>query len=121
MSDARHQRRWLDVCNWALLGPHNGNMRLSGGPMFSRRLAAVVAAIVLAVSAQTSRAAGDRVALVIGNGAYSFATRLPNPTNDAADIAKVLREIGFDVVEGIDLDRRAMEEKIRAFADKLDT
>jgi NAD(P)H-hydrate repair Nnr-like enzyme with NAD(P)H-hydrate epimerase domain len=46
-------------------------------------------------------AAADRVALVVGNGGYSFATRLANPANDAADVAKALREIGFDVVEGI--------------------
>src|SRR5262249_6279407 len=30
---------------------------------------------------------GRRVALVIGNGAYRHATPLPNPGNDAADIA----------------------------------
>jgi Caspase domain len=48
-------------------------------------------------------AAPDRAALVVGNGAYSFATKLVNPANDAADVAKALREIGFDVVEGIDL------------------
>jgi uncharacterized caspase-like protein len=35
-------------------------------------------------------------------------------------MAKTLREIGFDVVDGTDLTRLAMEQKIRAFADKLD-
>jgi hypothetical protein len=66
-------------------------------------------------------ATADRVALVIGNGAYASANRLPNPPNDAADIARALREIGFDVVEGIDLDRRGMEDKIRAFGERLGT
>jgi hypothetical protein len=75
------------------------------------------AAIVLACPAIVQ--AADRVALVIGNGAYVNATQLPNPPNDAADMAKALRDIGFDVVEGIDLDRRGMEERIREFGDRV--
>jgi hypothetical protein len=63
--------------------------------------------------------AADRVALVIGNGAYQSATKLANPANDATDIAKALRDIGFDVVEGVDVDRRAMEIKVREFSRKL--
>ena len=68
---------------------------------------------------QTPAAAADRVALVIGNGAYTFAGRLTNPANDATDMAKALREIGFDVVDGTDLDRRAMEARNREFSRKL--
>ena len=64
--------------------------------------------------------AADRVALVIGNGAYRLAPALPNPRNDAADMAAALRRIGFDVVEGRDLDKRAMEAKIIEFSRKLD-
>jgi uncharacterized caspase-like protein len=67
-----------------------------------------------------SSAATDRVALVIGNGAYRHANPLPNPPNDAADVAAALRAIGFDVVEGRDLDKRAMEAKIIEFGRKLD-
>ena len=63
---------------------------------------------------------GSRVALVIGNGAYQNANPLPNPTNDAADMAQSLRNLGFDVVEGRDLDKRGMEAKIREFGKKLD-
>ena len=63
---------------------------------------------------------GRRVALVIGNGSYRHATKIPNPANDAADIAQALRKLGFDVVEGRDLDKRGMEEKIREFGGKLD-
>jgi Caspase domain len=64
--------------------------------------------------------AGDRLALVIGNGAYANAPRLANPANDAADIAQSLRSIGFEIVEGRDLDKRAMEQKIVEFGHKLD-
>ena len=56
-----------------------------------------------------------RLALVIGNGNYSAVSRLPNPPNDARIVAKGLRDIGFEVSEGIDLDRTAMERMLRAF------
>ena len=58
---------------------------------------------------------GRRVALVIGNGAYTHVKALPNPPNDARAIAKSLRDIGFAVTEGIDLDRAAMQKTIRDF------
>jgi Caspase domain len=61
-----------------------------------------------------------RAALVIGNGKYQFAAPLPNPPNDAADIAQALRKLGFDVVEGRDLDRPGMDNAIRQFGRKLD-
>jgi tetratricopeptide (TPR) repeat protein len=60
-------------------------------------------------------AAVRRVALVIGNGAYAHVRALPNPPNDAHAIAKSLRDIGFAVSEGIDLDRNAMQKTIRDF------
>jgi hypothetical protein len=58
---------------------------------------------------------GRRVALVIGNGAYVHVKALPNPSNDARSIAKSLRDIGFSVTEGIDLDRGGMQTMIRDF------
>ena len=50
----------------------------------ARVLAAAVLALVLLASASVALAAG-RVALVVGNSAYSHIGRLPNPENDAAD------------------------------------
>jgi hypothetical protein len=87
------------------------------GPLLGGAFACVM---LLAVTSLPSSAATDRVALVIGNGAYRHANPLPNPPNDAADIAAALRAIGFDVVEGRDLDKRAMEAKIIEFGRKLD-
>ena len=52
---------------------------------------------------------------MIGNGAYAHVRALPNPSNDARSIAKSLRDIGFVVTEGIDLDRTAMQTTIRDF------
>ncbi len=65
--------------------------------------------------AETDREAVRRVALVIGNGAYAHVRPLPNPTNDARAMAKSLRDIGFVVTEGTDLDRTAMQATIRDF------
>lgn len=58
---------------------------------------------------------GTRMALVIGNGAYTHVKALPNPPNDARAVAKSLRDIGFSVSEGVDLDRAAMQKMTRDF------
>jgi len=67
-----------------------------------------------------ARPAGRRVALVIGNSAYKFANPLPNPANDSTDFAQALREVGFIVIEGHDLDWRSMVAKTREFSAQLD-
>ncbi|WP_025037489.1 caspase family protein [Bradyrhizobium sp. DOA9] len=58
---------------------------------------------------------GTRMALVIGNGAYTHVKALPNPPNDARAVARSLRDIGFSVSEGVDLDRAAMQTMTRDF------
>jgi uncharacterized caspase-like protein len=60
-----------------------------------------------------------RVALVIGNGAYVTANPLRNPPNDARAMSAALREIGFEVVERIDLNSREMKKSIIDFGNKL--
>ncbi|MBR0713107.1 caspase family protein [Bradyrhizobium liaoningense] len=65
--------------------------------------------------APTATSRGKRMALIIGNGAYSHVKALPNPANDARALAKSLRDIGFTVSEGIDLDRTAMQKITRDF------
>lgn len=62
-------------------------------------------------------APGSRVALVIGNGAYSAGLPpLPNPANDARDIGAALAALGFDVTLAVDAPKAEMEEKLAAFA-----
>jgi tetratricopeptide (TPR) repeat protein len=56
-----------------------------------------------------------RLALVIGNSAYPPPLKLANAANDARAIAKALRDIGFDVIEGIDLDHAGMTQNLRSF------
>jgi uncharacterized caspase-like protein len=55
---------------------------------------------------------GQRVALVIGNGAYAGAA-LRNSTRDAQDVAAALRALGFDVTLLKDATRAQMEQAMR--------
>lgn len=79
-----------------------------------------ILAVALQALAILPADAAKRVALVIGNAAYVQAGALTNPVNDAADMAKALTEAGFDVILGLDLDRRSFDEKLRAFSRSLD-
>ena len=60
--------------------------------------------------------ADKRVALVIGNGAYKYTPALPNPQNDAADVAEALKAIGFEVTLKTNLEKRQMDQVIAQFA-----
>src|SRR3979490_364134 len=62
--------------------------------------------------------AEKRVAFVVGNGAYKNVSPLPNPPIDAKSMAAVLRNVGFDVVEGSNLTRDKMTEKLLDFGKK---
>lgn len=84
----------------------------------SRCLLSLCCAIAALLATLTFADAQERVALVIGNGNYQHATPLPNPVNDARAVAEVLRDIGFDITEGVDLDRTGMERRIRDFLRK---
>jgi hypothetical protein len=59
-----------------------------------------------------------RVALVIGNGAYS-ANALRNPPNDADDVVAALKDSGFEVSLVKDANLEAMEKAVSNFAAKL--
>jgi len=75
----------------------------------------LLAALALWCGASAGALAEKRVALVIGNSGYQHAVPLANPANDAAAIAQLFKDIGFDVVEvrrdvlALDL-RRAIRE-----------
>lgn len=74
---------------------------------------------IFALSTCTSQALCDRVALVIGNANYKHAPKLTNPRNDAEDVSNALRTHGVRVIDGYDLDRAALERKVREFAEAL--
>ena len=64
--------------------------------------------------------ADKRVAFVVGNGAYRNVPQLPNPAIDAQAMARVLRNVGFDVVEGSNLTRDKMTEKLLDFGKRAE-
>jgi uncharacterized caspase-like protein len=79
----------------------------------------VVALAVIGIIATSSVARADkRVAFVVGNGAYRNVATLPNPPVDAAAMAAMLRKLGFDVVEGVNLARDEMTKKLLDFGQK---
>jgi uncharacterized caspase-like protein len=79
----------------------------------------VVLALCLAVETSAVADTGDkRIALVIGNGAYRTIPSLKQPAGDAHAIAVVLRDIGFDVSEGTDLEHADMEHRVKEFRNK---
>src|ERR1700716_379462 len=84
-----------------------------------RFLVTAIAAAALLVSANAAFA-DKRVAFVVGNGAYRNVAPLPNPAIDAKSMAKMLRNVGFDVVEGSNLTRDKMTEKLLDFGKKAE-
>ncbi|MBO6550938.1 MAG: caspase family protein, partial [Rhizobiales bacterium] len=69
---------------------------------------------------QSAWAEKGRVALVIGNSAYKHTSPLDNPKNDATVMAKVLGELGFEVISSLDLSQNDMKRAIKTFAQKLE-
>lgn len=59
------------------------------------------------------------LALVVGNGAYEFANPLPNPPNDARDMVVAFKNLGFEVIEGINLDSQDLRTVLDEFARKV--
>ncbi len=62
----------------------------------------------------------ERIALIIGNSSYNISP-LPNARNDADSVAKVLREVGFEVMHHKDLNYQQMETVINQYGEKLRT
>jgi hypothetical protein len=63
----------------------------------------------------------DRVALLIGNGAYPNGSTLKNPINDARDLAKKLRLFGFTAAIVTDGTKAEMEIALDTFKKRLTT
>jgi hypothetical protein len=73
--------------------------------------------VLLITSSRINAGAKDeRVALVIGNSHYSYASSLQNTINDAQDVGKALTSIGFDVT----LKRDITKEEFLGVLDALD-
>lgn len=81
-----------------------------------------IAALSIATLVFSSEAAlaDKRVAFVVGNGAYKNVPQLPNPPMDARTMASTLRNVGFEVVEGYNLTRDKMTDKLLEFGHKAE-
>jgi hypothetical protein len=87
--------------------------------MEMRFLIAAISVATLLVSGNAALA-DKRVAFVVGNSAYKNVAPLPNPAVDARSMAKMLRNVGFDVVEGSNLTRDKMMEKLLDFGKRAE-
>ena len=79
--------------------------------------ALILSAICMAFAASAAQAE-KRVAFVVGNGTYKNVAPLPNPSVDAKAMAAALRNVGFEVVEGSNLTRDKMTERLLDFGKK---
>jgi hypothetical protein len=62
-----------------------------------RRFVSFACAVIVMCAVAVPGLAANRVALVIGNSSYRNVPGLPNPRNDAADIAVSFERLGFSV------------------------
>jgi uncharacterized caspase-like protein len=84
------------------------------------RRATTTCAVLFFIAGPAS-AAEERVALVIGNAAYTHTARLRTPANDAKLVANTLREIGFsDVQEHHDVDMAEMSAALETFGKRAE-
>lgn len=60
-----------------------------------------------------------RIALVIGNAAYTNVRALKNSDGDASAVAASLRALGFEVIEKHDLTLPELTAELKAFGDKV--
>ena len=70
---------------------------------------------VLAAQQDAQSKSSKKIALVIGNANYQTINKLKNPVNDAKAIAKKLSQLGFQVISGMDLNRKEMISRLKLF------
>ena len=83
------------------------------------RLVLTLALVLIGLTPNPGEAE-TRVALVIGNSAYTQVPALPNPKNDAAAISTALDRLGFTVLTGLDQSISEMRDLIRAFSEQAE-
>ncbi|MBN8993111.1 MAG: caspase family protein [Rhizobiales bacterium] len=82
------------------------------------RFPTLALSLICMVLTAGAASAEKRVAFVVGNGTYKNVAPLPNPSIDAKAMASALRNVGFEVVEGANLTRDKMTEKLLDFGKK---
>ena len=82
-----------------------------------RFLVMVLSMIFIPVSCDLAQA-GGRIAFVAGNGAYRSMEPLPNAPGSARAVSDLLRKLGFELIEAIDLPRSELDSRLLEFAGK---
>ncbi len=67
----------------------------------------------------TTQAVAARKAFVVGNSNYSHINSLPNPANDAADLAAKLKALNYDVTLELDVGRAQFLRSFQKFSGSL--
>src|SRR6476660_4987405 len=107
----------MSAFSWFANAPEDANVRSPAAdglpwlPSFRRTCITIRVIVVLALLLllPTATYADKRVALVIGNSTYTYAGELMNPKNDATDMSTALKTRGFQVIDGLDLDKAAFD------------
>jgi uncharacterized caspase-like protein len=84
-----------------------------------RPIILVLSIFAILLTANAAKA-DKRIAFVAGNGAYKNAEKLPNAPASAKAIESLLQNLGFEVVEGIDLTRETMTARLLEFGHKAE-
>ena len=79
------------------------------------RYLTVIASLICMIFTANAAKADRRVAFVVGNGAYKNVPALPNPPNDARDVARALKALGFRVTLLTNADRAQFEKDVANF------
>ncbi len=86
-----------------------------------RRALSVAALTAILMAAGLSQAEARRLALVVGNAAYSGAPVLKNAVRDAQDVAATLERLGFEVTLLTDVGVADFWDRVDAFAKDAET
>src|SRR6201747_1712145 len=84
------------------------------------RYLTVILSLICMVFTANAAKADRRVAFVVGTGTKRNVPPTPSPPIDAKSMATVLRNVGFDVVEGTNLTRDKMTERLLEFGKKAE-
>src|SRR6201988_5527252 len=82
------------------------------------RYRSIILSLILILFSADAALADKRVAFVVGNGTYKNVAQFPTPPIDAKAMASTLRNVGFEVIEGSNLTRDQMTEKLLDFGRK---
>lgn len=86
--------------------------------MRAMKLLALILALFVVAATPARAEENKRLALVIGNSDYE-SSPLKNPVNDASDMGKMLKGLGFEVISRLNANQKQMEDAIRQFQGKL--